>query len=219
MLEKWNSLPKKEQNLVLILFSAVIIGGYLGFVYLSLGKEVFETQKLVNRKKNRLEVKTKNIGKIDDKAMVYEEKIKKIEPQLKKLQDKYNNLRKRFVPLDSPEKIESLRLEISEYARFANVAIINMGTVGGRKADLPETNADITRKNILNNTFKRMLIEINSYTTFKGLLGFLDGMDELSYYASIVQINIKAVVPEMEPGQYEKASSKKLIAVDMVIAI
>lgn len=218
MLDKWNEMPKKDQNLILILICALMIGAYTGVVYLSLGEKVFETEKKVSRKENRLNKKTQQLGKLEDPS-VYEKKIALIQPELEELTKTYNQLKNGFVPLDDLEKVESLRLELAEQARITGIVVRSMKTVGARRMDSDSVPDDASKKLLLSNPFERMLININSYTTFTHLLKFLDGLDELSYFAVVVQLNIKAVVPLLKEGEYEKASRKKLIAVNMTIAI
>ncbi len=219
MFEKWNDLTKKDQNLVLVLICALMIGVYTGAVYLSLGKDIFEMQNLVSRKENRLGVQNKSLGIIGEDATVYEKKLKEIDPILADYKSKYEKMERSFVPLDQPVKVEALRLEIAEYARYTSVAITTMSTLAGRDKNSTIPPDESSKQLALTNQFNRQLISVSSYATFSSLLKFLDGMDELSYYASVVRIDIKAVIADLKPNEFEKPSVKKLIQVDMIIAI
>ncbi len=220
LLVKWNESSQRDQNLILILICATMVGGYIGGVYLASGlhESVFETKKLVSRKENRLTLKKQKLSNINDPG-VYENKLTKIQPEFDEIRKKYNALKNGFVPLDDLQKVESLRLEISEHARKSGLAIKTMATIDGRVNNSRSTPNKESRKKLTRNKFKRLLVKVNSYTTFSGLLKFLDGLEQLSYYAPVVQINIEAVIPELGTGESEAPSTKKLINVGMIIAL
>ncbi len=220
LLEKWNENSQRDQNLILVLICATMIGGYIGvvYIYFGLNESVFETRKDVSRKENRLSLKTKTIGDIKD-PIIYEKKLNEILPKYNKINDEYNSLKNGFVPLNNFQKVESLRLEISEHARRSGLAVKTMATIDGRVANSQTTPTEKSRKQLTDNKFKRLLLEVNSYATFSSLLKFLDGLEQLSYYTPVVQINIKAVLPELKQNEYEAPSSKQLINVGMIIAL
>lgn len=192
MLKRWKARPGAERLQVQLLVIGAVIGLYfLVFFQLSNGKYQ-ESVKMLNRKKDRIEKRT-DMGKLDSGGVspkIIEGRIQEVEDRIQDVSGSFDELDTGFAPLDSSDFQQQLRLEISTLADRTGVALLSMG----RKGVSPE--GDIGKAPI-DKELGRPLLVVTANTRFWPLIDFLHGLKDLTFYASVMHLNLSVQAPEV----------------------
>jgi len=192
----WKPLPRKQQNQMLVLFMAVVLGGY-GAYFISLNKDIKHAENMMNRSKNRMAAKYKNIKEPKQNPAVIKKKLDILAADLQQKSDRLAGLEESLMPLDSMTHVQQMRLSISQLAERSGMVIRKMeGRIDRRMSDVESEPGEEFLRAQLNNRYQRPLINLTSTVDFRGLLAFLDGLQGLDYNVSPVKINIHALVPD-----------------------
>ncbi len=192
----WKPLPRKQQNQMLVLLMAVVLGGY-GVYFLGLNKEIKQAENMMNRTKNRMAAKYKNIKELKQSPVLIKKKLDALTVNLQQKSDKLAVLEALLMPNDSMKDVQKMRLSISQLAENSAMVISRMeGKISRSISDIADKPGESFLRDQLNNRFHRPLIQVVSTVSFKGLMAFLEGLKKLEYNVSPVEINIHALVPE-----------------------
>lgn len=202
--KQWNKLGKKRQNEILILSVFATIGIYLLVWHWGNYQKLLHEVKMANRSENRL----KNVLSDMPEAPVLQgnitKDIKSVREKISALDSDFKQVYSMFMPIDSVQNYQGLRLEISDLANANNIFL----------TDIKELRAEGTNILIdLENDWKRPLIQYSMNPSYDELIGFLKGLDKLSYQVSPVSISINALLSDPnEVVQQQKLSVTLVLA-------
>ena len=202
--KQWNKLGKKRQNEILILSVFATIGIYLLVWNWGNYQKLLHEVKMANRSENRL----KNVLSDMPEAPVLQgsitKDIKSVREKISALDSDFKQVYSMFMPIDSVQNYQGLRLEISDLANANNIFL----------TDIKELRAEGTNILIdLENDWKRPLIQYSMNPSYDELIGFLKGLDKLSYQVSPVSISINALISDPnEVVQQQKLSVTLVLA-------
>jgi len=198
----WKSLARKQQNQMLILMMATMLGLY-GLYYLGLNKEIKHAKNMINRTKNRIKLKYSKIQEPKGNPVLLKKKLDKLSLALVQQQEKLTAIEASLIPLDSMAHIQQMRLAISRLAERSGMIIRKMEGKNSRRSSNTQSapGKDFLQSQI-NNRYRRPLVKVTSTVDFRGLLAFLDGLKQLEYNVSPVNIKVNALVPDqLDPEQ------------------
>lgn len=187
LLKKYKSRSQKERMQIIALVVCVIVSAY-GFLAAMTWQEMFETEKLANRKANRIETRLGKIVEPEYNSNISEVRRKKLNIELSESTEALSKLTEKFIPINNAMRLQELKLEISQLADDMNVKINTFDVKGIEyktdEEELSEYN-DTRRK-----YYQRPYFAIEGKTKFYALLNFLEALNELENIAIIKKINI-----------------------------
>ncbi|MDP7592966.1 MAG: hypothetical protein QF552_09790 [Litorilituus sp.] len=185
--QKYRRLPAKEKKQLFILIACVVISAY-GFYATMLWQDMFQAEKLANRKANRIETR---IGKIQEPKFdsnLTDKKLKTLQQQLKQSEEAIAQLTEKFIPLNDADALQKLKLDIAELADKMELKITNFEVLGvalkAHEEELTEYND--TRRQY----YKRPSFAIEAQSQFYPLLNFIKALNQLDNLAIVKKINI-----------------------------
>lgn len=211
---KFASLSSAKKNQVLILICATLLAGYFGVWYPIKSQDVEHSENMVSRKQNRIQTRTSGVEMPKASARKLENQLKALETQLTGVDGKLSDMSRKFVPLDTLEDLQTMRLEISQLAKISGVNVIEMG--GGKR------DASISIENVMRretaNRFGRPLVALKAKATYAQLLRFTYGLNDLAYSVSIVNVDIVAI-KQVNAADESPSNRPTLLDVNLFIAI
>jgi hypothetical protein len=192
----WQGMSHKDQNLVLVLGAMLCLGLY-GFYYAGLYKDIAHAESMISRANNRIKVKYDKVQEPKENPVLLKKQLDDLKLTLQEKNKKLAEIEASLIPLDSMEHIQKMRLSLSRLAERSGMVIRRMEGVQSRRTS---NTASVPGEDFLrtqtDNRYRRPLIKLNATVSFRGLLAFLDGLGELEYNVSPVNLNITALVPE-----------------------
>ncbi|MEJ2423798.1 MAG: hypothetical protein P8101_04955 [Candidatus Thiodiazotropha sp.] len=213
----WRLLGRKQQNQVLILVTALALGGYLVLWHLGNYRELAKTENLVSRERNRLENATGE-GKVPAPAAGLASQLESARRELADLRQRAGSRRGFFVPLDNSQEMQELRLSISSLAESRGVYIQSVEEVGQPRAE--DVNAVLEPASLelnLDNPYKRPLLRYIATGNFFNLQRFLVDLDQLKYNVSPVRLSLGAILAE--DIEAEAVVQAQYLDVEMVLSL
>ncbi|MCG8492377.1 MAG: hypothetical protein MI743_12235 [Sneathiellales bacterium] len=219
MLKKYKEMPSSDKTKIIVIIGVMMMAGYFGLWYPSLSDEVAFQENMVNRRLNRMETRLKKVEEPTESAA-------KLEKQLKALEDNHTQLRKqmeflseKFIPLDKPNRLKNMRLEVSQLAAKAGMDIDQIrSALSGDPQAAPPTAEIIELES--KNRFGRPLISLRAKSDFNGLMQFLQGLRNFSSNISVVRLAMEAdrSFPDAEDEQ-QQANLPQLLDVELILAM
>lgn len=192
----WKGLARKEQNLVLILVSTLCLGVY-GFYYAGLYKEIAHAENMTNRAKNRIKVKYSKVQEPKENPVLLKNRLDELMRALQEKNERLAEIEASLIPLDSMTHIQQMRLAISRLAERSGMIIRRMeGVQSRRTSNTDSAPGENFMQAQTDNRYRRPLIRVSATVAYRGLLAFLDGLSELEYNVSPVNLNVVALLPE-----------------------
>ncbi len=143
------------------------------------------SKNMLHRKQDRLEKRASfdpsKISQANPKTI--QNKIDAIEEELQQASLMFDELDTGFAPVDSSEVLQQLMLEISTLAERTGVILISVS----RKGFNAEDGSEVVP---LDPQLGRPLLVVTANTEFGPLLDFLDGLKELSFYVSVMNLKV-----------------------------
>lgn len=200
----WSKLGKKRQNEILILVVFATIALYLLAWHWGNYQNLLHEDKMAHRAENRLQNVIRDMPEAPVLQGNITRDIESVKQKLLLLKTDFDQVNSMFMPVDSVQKYQGLRLEISDLANQNNIYLTDI-----KELRLEGTNVLID----LENNWKRPLIQYSMAPSYDELMGFLKGLDKLSYQVSPVSIDVHAVVSDpSEVVQQQKLSVKLVLA-------
>lgn len=185
MLKKWQKLSKQDKLKYQFVAIFLIIAIYALIYLLSTSGNYFESKKLLSRKQDRIEKRTK-IGDLAGGGLnpkIVAKQIAKIDKEIEALSGTFDELDTGFAPIDSAETQQQLMLEISTLAKRTGVDLLSVARKGFR------VDEDITFAP-LDKELGRPLLVITANAEYVPLLEFLRGLKDLSFYVSVMNFKV-----------------------------
>lgn len=204
--------PTKREHLLMIAFFLIIAGiGYYQFRYLPahsmINSFLTETDRTLGQMDRIIWPKDILVadGDLQDEA-------NKIERTLARENKKLVRLERKFFPLDSPDDLQKLKVEISAEAQKYGILIrqskgynINPQTIMSHKEGLLY---HFTRGEFA----PRPLLEIRVDTSYGGLQEFLKGLNRLTWRVTVVKFSIAAMDREVAQGRPHPLTATIILA-------
>jgi len=165
----------------------VAISAY-GFFAALLWQDMFKAEKLANRKANRIETR---IGKIEEPKLdskISDKNLAKLQAELANSTETINKLTSRFIPFNDAERLQALKLNISELADDVNVNINNFEVLGAKLKAHEEELTEYSDNR--SKYYKRPYFSIEAESHFYPLLDFIQALDKLDNVAIVQKITI-----------------------------
>ncbi len=189
---KYKSLSAKDQRLMIVLIICIIVSGY-GFIAAMLWQEMFEAEKLANRKANRIETR---IGKIEEPkfdSSISDKRLKEVSDELFTSQEIIKQLTQSFIKLDDGELLQKLKLNISELADDSGVVIETFEVLNIKHKQGAEEIGEF--EDLREKYYKRPHLAIQASSDYFSLLAFLQGLKNLDKLAIVKQLQIERQAP------------------------
>jgi hypothetical protein len=215
----WKKLKNKQQNQILFLLVALMLGGY-GFFYTILDKQISYAENMVSRAKNRIEAKFGKLTQIEVSPKRLKASLSKLDKSVSEKQLRLQKIKSGFAPIGSFAQLQEMRLAISKLAERSRMVVSRMEGGGGTRLG---TNKEVSPgKDFIQlqtrNRYKRPLLNLVAVTDYQGLLAFLDGLDAIRYTVSPVNLKVKAKVPETLKSE-QAVELKQYLEVTMLLAL
>lgn len=185
MVSKWKALSPKEKLQYKIVLIFLIAGFYGLLFYPSTHANFFEAKKMLNRKKNRVELHSKSVNLGDNtlSPKTIQKKIKKTELEIQKISTTFDELDTGFAPLESSVVQQQLLLEVTKLAERTGITLISVAKKGYTQK---------SQKSIspVDPVLGRPLLLVKASSSYFSFLEFLDGLKYLSFYVSVMNLNI-----------------------------
>lgn len=199
----WEKLPASDRNLRTAAVGGVLIALYAGLVWLPANERIakleYDLQKMTVREKSAAKAEAKPLqpppslgGRNLREA---ESELQGLKAQLDELSLELRSLNARFVPLDDSLAMNALKSGLTSLAEAGDMEVMAIEHVYTRSEDKdkPPT-PQMLQEAAKTNPFKRPLLVLHARASFRGLMQFLDGLNQLPYVAAPVGSDIKVEV-------------------------
>ncbi|WDP92773.1 MAG: hypothetical protein HUN04_24850 [Desulfobacter sp.] len=201
MVKKWKAMSRSERLQWQGLAGGCIIILYTFVFYPISSGRLAEKQKMLNRCKNRVETQTRidNLKGSSSSPKSLESRIARIEKQIQATRQGFDELDTGFAPMASAEVRQQLLLEVSTLAERTGVTLLSVAVKGIRYQD-GKTMTPVDPE------LGRPLLLIQAAAPFWYLKDFFQGLKDLSFYVSVMNLNLYATPPkdgkvkELHPG-------------------
>lgn len=195
--EKFDALSKRERgqwSAALCLFIALVYGLLLWPLgHKSLTDLQYNESKLAKR------IKTSGNGNVvkapDPNSLGLEQarqELTKAQESLGILDQELVRLDRRFIPLEDLESLQALKSELTRLAEEGDMEIIALEHIYRRPEDRERPpSLELLKEASLANPYKRPLLSLRARASYRGLMQFLDGLQQLSRIAAPVWSHIE----------------------------
>ncbi|MCP4326266.1 MAG: hypothetical protein GY787_31410 [Alteromonadales bacterium] len=185
--QKYKRLPAKEKTQLIILIVCVVVSAY-GFFAAMLWADMFEAEKLANRKENRIETRIGKIVEPKFDSNITDKKLKEFQQQLVSSNEEIKKLTSKFIKVNDADKLQQLKLDISELADDVELEINNFQVLG---VELKAHEEELTEyTDTRSQYYKRPYFAIEASSNFYSLLNFIQALNQLENLAIVQTINI-----------------------------
>jgi len=185
--QKFKRLAAKEKQQIVILAVCVVVSIYTFFAAM-LWEEMFNVEKLANRKENRIESR---IGKIVEPKFNNAISDKNLAILTEKLTDsnqQISEITERFIPLNDADRLQQLKLNISALAEDIGLVIKHLEVQDikfqAKEEELAEF-SDLHKK-----YYERPFLYIQAESRFFALVNFIEALKELKNIAVVKEIQV-----------------------------
>lgn len=216
-MERLKRLTPADKNRILLLFVATLVALYFGLRYPQLNAEIAHEANMVSRKLNRLEVRKQDAPKPVASKRSLEQELEGLEQEMAVLDDRLAGLRLGFARLDSTEELQRLWLDVSALAQESRLDVEQMQGYGsGARSGAPASGVG-SLEHEANNRYQRPLVTLKAKGGFAQLMGFLRGLQRLSFNVSVVRLGINAGPPVARQDGDKRPAQP--LSIDLVLAM
>lgn len=204
MIKKWKKLSRADQIRTQVLIVSGMVALYAP-LYMSSSGKLFETTKMLRRRQDRIEKRTdmKHIDNDLPSIRSVNSRIERVDEEIRKLTTAFEELDSGFMPIDSSEAQQKLKLDISTLADKSGIRLSSLSTrtSGGENLVLdPDT--------------RRPVLDLRASARYGQLLAFLNGLKDLPFYVSVINLNLE--IPKPKKGE---KTSGDLLSVQLEMTI
>jgi len=212
----WQRLSSIQQTQILVLFSALILAGYLLW-FKTIYQDNVKLEQQISRRENRLASRANPLSAVQNSSTA-EKDIKALEKALALEKRSLQRIRQRFVPLDNPEQQQRLRRELSELASGLGMRIIKLeGAMRRSKNDTLQNAPDFNEQSEIDPRYGRPLVIFEAWGNYFALQTLLDDLNSLSFIIAPVNLRITADERPMNPQQALQV--QQILHIQLVLAI
>lgn len=190
MINRWKKLTSGEKLRAQLVIGFLIVGLY-GLVFYPLSSnKLTEAEKMLRRRSDRIEKRANidNLGTDGLNTKVIQRKIEKTDKLIQEVYASFDELDTGFAPIESADVRQQLLLEISKLAERTNIEILS---VLRKKLSLKDDPQAVYVDPLLKRPI--LIIKLNAY--YWNLLEFLQGLKDLSFYVSVMNIKLYSTPP------------------------
>ena len=210
--QRWAKLSFGQQNQVLILACALLLGLY-GLWYSGIYKEITRQHNMISRLHNRMETRAADIPQPKPGAAT-ERRIDELKARIGSDQASLARLQQRFVPDDQAELQQKLRHELSTLASGLNMRVVRLENARRRQSDKAPTLDEVNQHN---NPYGRPLLLFEAWGSYFALQSLLDELGTLSYTVAPVTLQVRA--EETAANAQQALSTPQNLRIELVLAI
>ncbi|WP_309386447.1 hypothetical protein [Cerasicoccus frondis] len=193
MFSKWKKMSRGDRLRTQLLIGFGLLALYAP-VYLKTSKQLFESEKMLSRREDRIEKRTglEGIESTGPTIRTIEKRIAEADAKLQAVNQQYAEVSAGFASLESTEEQHKLMLEVSTLAERTGVRVISVareGSVirGGDGGQIP-----------VDRELGRPVIEVTARAQFYSLLNFLNQLDALTYHVAVVNLKLYSRNPNKQ---------------------
>ncbi|MCV6611681.1 MAG: hypothetical protein OIF55_12980 [Amphritea sp.] len=187
---KYAGLDSRERKQLLLILIFSLVGGYL-FFSAWLWQQMFDAEKMANRRENRIETR---IGKIEPPKLEkgVSEAVLKQQLELQALlQGDMRKLAAALLPLDDAGAREQFKLELAKLAELNSLRVSRLKTAN---SDIRPPISEISGAELRRYLVERPVFDLALSGSYLNLLHFVNGLQRLTYRAHVTDMS-------MEPGE------------------
>ncbi|MFG0250115.1 MAG: hypothetical protein ACF8OB_14600 [Phycisphaeraceae bacterium JB051] len=211
MINKWRNMSTADRRRTQILIGFLILAIYMPMYYISSDK-LFEAQRMLNRRKDRIEkrINYKDIdtGGITVKAM--QNRVDEVDKKIKQASQTLAQINSHFAPVESTDLQRQIMLEISAAAERTGAHLVAISPRRVARGD-----DSITRANIDPVTGRPML-DLTLNARFGALLQFLNALNELSYHVAVMHVKLEA--PQLPRDRSATQVDPSLLQIQLIVS-
>ncbi len=185
--QKYKRLPAKDKTQLIILVACIVISAY-GFFAALLWQDMFKAEKLANRKANRIETRIGKIVEPKFNSDITDKKLKEFQQQLISSNEETTKLTAKFITVSDADKLQQLKLDISELADDVKLEINDFQVLGVEHKAHEEELSEYS--DTRSQYYKRPYFSIEAESKFYSLLNFIQALNQLDNLAIVQKINI-----------------------------
>lgn len=185
--QKYKRLPAKDKTQIIILVACVVISAY-GFFAALLWQDMFEAEKLANRKANRIETRIGSITEPKFDTNISDKNLAKLQAELDSSNTAITAITEKFIPLNDADRLQRLKLDISELADDIGLKISSFEVLGVELKSHEEELTEFT--DTRSQYYKRPYFAIEAQSRFYPLLDFIQALNQLENIAIVQKVSI-----------------------------
>lgn len=191
--EKYQALPERDRKLLWLFICCSLAAGYL-FWAAATWSQMFETQKMANRKADRIE---KRLGNVDIPKLeegISEDHLATLKATRGNQTRELRELAGTLLPLNDAGAREALKLELTQLAQTSMLRVSRLTTSKNTlRTHHQQLDGQALREHFANRP--QFLFSLGGH--YLNLITFLDALPELSYHIYVTDIALESV-PDSE---------------------
>lgn len=204
-----------DQTKYLILFCTAIISIYGLLVYPWSNQRLVQTENLVKRRLNRIENRVTQVPEPKYSINRIQQQLKSADQQIEILEQELKQLDARFAPLEQPESINNLQLQMTTLAQQHGVFVQEMG--GNLKhAAKDYMHAVEWLAAEADNPWGRPMVRMQARAEFGSLLRWSQALDQLPYEVTITRLQVQI---ERNKDDAVATAFSPVLALDLTLSL
>lgn len=222
----WKNLPRRQQNVLIAVFAALLAGWFFLVETPRIEKKLRALAAQIDiREKGRRasQPAQKPAAPAGDPVLLARER-RELEARVPALAERVKKKEARLAPLDDPAAQQRLQLALAKLAQGSDVEMESLRLIdeetrrGARDESLVPTVERL--RGVLGNEFRRPLYLFKARASYRGLMQVLDGLGRLEH--AVVPVNLAVTVQaELAPhkeGARERQIRRQWLDVQLILA-
>ncbi len=185
--DRFYLLATKERKQLLFIVFCTIIGSY-GFAASLLWEEMFQAEKMANRKENRIKVHLGGFKTPDIDTSYSQAGFDAKQQQLASLERQLIRYSAKLMPLDTPQPQEKIKLALARMAAKNGIAITSLTSSHAEIVTMPAILAGPELRYLLQN---RPVFQVSCQGNYHAFVRFTEQLKQLPYYHLIRNLSIQ----------------------------
>ncbi|MDP0494990.1 MAG: hypothetical protein Q7Q73_02160 [Verrucomicrobiota bacterium JB024] len=185
MIDKWRKMSAGDRRKFQILIIFGLVGLYAPF-YMKSSGQLFEAEKMLHRREDRIEKRASldGLGADGPNVRTIEGRIEEVDKRLEQVSADLAELNAKLVPVDSNEAQQELMLAVSTRAERTGVRLLTISRINAVSIDPKGL------KRSAGKAVERPEMEVTAEARFGELYNFLNALETLSYRVSVTSLKL-----------------------------
>jgi hypothetical protein len=192
--DRFYRLEVKERQQILFIIIFAVVGSY-GLTASMLWEQMFQAEKMANRKANRIETRLDGFKTPEIDASLTQERFDNKQQELMALEKQLINFSAKLLPLDDPQPQEKIKLALARIAANNGIAITALTASNADIKAMPEKLTGAALRDILQN---RPLFQVSSQGSYQAFLNFSQQLKQLPFYSVMRSLTIEQLPLDSE---------------------
>ncbi|WP_421867222.1 hypothetical protein [Motiliproteus sp.] len=185
--QRYRNLSSTERKQLLFVIALLSLGAYL-LLAAMMWEQMFQAEKLANRKQNRIDVRIGNYEAPEIDPAFTQDALDQVNGKLRGIEQQLLRLNQTLLPLDAPDLKEQTKLELTRLATGNQIQIVELHTLNGATRELPEElQGQAIHELFRDRPYFRVLCR-GGYFDF---IRYIDSLDQLSFRGFIRNLQIQ----------------------------